>query len=90
MPQVASSSVAGKVLRMSSSTGLEVSTDGAEIARQRLAQVDAELLVQRLVQPSSSRTRCDHVFGRTVAHNRQHRIDRHDAADEEGDGEQPR
>ena len=41
-----------------------------------------------LSRPSSSRTALDHVLGRAVADDRQHRIDRHHAADEEGDRKQ--
>ena len=61
---------------------------GAEIAAGDLFEIDAELRVQRLVQPHLLAHPLHHVFGRAVADNRQHRIDRHHAADEERDREQ--
>ena len=60
----------------------------AEIAVQHLAHVDAELLPQRLVEAELLAHAGDHVLGRAVADDRQHRVDRDHPADEERDGEQ--
>ena len=61
---------------------------GAEIALRDLCQVNVELLVERLIQAELLTYAGDHVLGRAVANDGQHRVDGHHAADEEGDGEQ--
>jgi hypothetical protein len=61
---------------------------GAEVALEHLADVDVELLVQRLVQPQFQARTCYHVGRRAVAHDGQHRVDRDHAADEKRHREQ--
>ena len=61
----------------------------AEIALQHVADIVDELDQQRLVEAHLDARRFVDGRRRAVADDRQHRIDRHDAADEEGDGEQP-
>ena len=72
---------------MSSITGLEVSTEVPKSPGSALLTIDAELLPQRLVEAQLLAHARDHVLGRAVADDGQHRIDRDHAADEEGDGE---
>ncbi|MCY1234975.1 hypothetical protein D9M72_475760 [compost metagenome] len=59
----------------------------AEIAGQRLADIDEELLVEGQVQPHRLARPFDDVRRRPVAENGQNRVDRDHPADEEGDGQ---
>ena len=88
IPSVAISSVAGK-------TRAEVLGDRAaggdrhaEVAGQHVAHVGEELHDERPVEPHLDPRRLVDLRGGAVAHHRQHRVDRHHAADEEGDGEE--
>ena len=60
----------------------------AEVALQHMLDVDQELLPQRQVETEGdARLLVDHVRG-AVADDGEHRIDRHHAADQEGDQEE--
>ena len=85
---VASSSVAGKNRAISVATRLLVITDRPRSPCSKLAGVAHELLRQRPVQPHLPPGPLDHVLRRAVADHGQHRVDRHHAADQEGDQHQ--
>ena len=56
-----------------------------EIAARELAEIDPELDIQRPVEPEFEPHRRHHIGRRPVAHDGQHRIDRHHPPDQERD-----
>ncbi len=61
---------------------------GAEVAGQDVGQITQVLNVDRLVEPQLQVDGIVDILRRPVADNGQHRIDRHDPTDQEGDGRQ--
>ncbi len=61
----------------------------AEVAGQDVADVGGELHDQRPVEAHGDARVLVDLLGGAVADHREHRVDRHDAPDEEGDGEKP-
>ena len=62
---------------------------GAEIAPENIADVVEKLDIERLIQTHRLAGGLIDFFARLVADNGERRIDRHDAADDEGDKQQP-
>ncbi len=73
---------------MSVITGLAVSTEVPKSPLSSLAEVDVELLVERLVQAQLLARALNHMGRRPVAHDGQHRVYGNHPAYEEGHGEQ--
>ncbi len=61
---------------------------GAHVAMHQVVQIDAELHVERLVEPQFGAHAGDHVGWRVIADDGDHRIYRHRTADEKGDQDQ--
>ncbi|MGZ2503942.1 hypothetical protein ACVINI_004424 [Rhizobium beringeri] len=59
-----------------------------EIAGQDAFDIDEELLIERQVEAHLLAYALDDMVGRAIAEDGEHGIDRHDAADEKGDGQQ--
>jgi hypothetical protein len=88
MPQVASSSVAGKVFADVVPDRVGRQHRAAEVALQGAADIAHELLRQRQVQAQFLAHALHHVLGRPVTDDGQCRVDRDHAADEEGHRQQ--
>ena len=88
MATVASSSVAGKTRRMSSSTGREVRTLVPKSPRSTLLEIVQELAPERQVEAQGEARLLVDLGRGAVADHGQHRVDRHHPADQEGDQEQ--
>jgi len=85
---VASSRVAGKNRAMSASTAFDVSTERPKSPLQHLEDIEEELLIERQIKAELGPCALIDLGGGAVADRRQHGIDRHDAADQEGDEKQ--